>query len=119
MSLARTAAFIALFFAALPALAGSWAVCDYDVEGVRIGGDPRQLTVRVLRGHARNGAECPAASGERAFVPETADYQSTLPRAQWPKPGQPARLRYRHLDGICKPDRPCRIVHQSILPAAR
>ncbi|ARN19787.1 hypothetical protein [Piscinibacter gummiphilus] len=118
MSVPRLVAFIALC-AALPAMADSWVVCDYDVESVRIGANPPELTVRVRRGHARNGAECPAGSGERSFVPETADYQSNLPRKQWPKPGQPALLRYRHLDGICKPDRPCRIIHQSILPAAR
>lgn len=114
MILPRAFAFLAVLVAA-PAMAGSWVVCDYDVEGVRIGGDPRQLTVRVLRGQPRNGAECPAPSGEMTFVPETPDYQSTLPRAQWPKAGRKAVLRYRHLDGICKPDRPCRIVHRSIL----
>lgn len=118
MRRSHAAAFMVLF-AALPAMANSWVVCDYDVEGVRIGGDPRQLTVRVLRGHPRNGAECPAATGEKSFVPETANYQNNLPRALWPKSGQRALLRYRHLDGLCKPDRPCRIVHHSILPAAR
>lgn len=114
MRLSRAVAWIALA-AAAPAMADSWVVCDYDVEGVRIAGSPRELTVRVLRGFPRNGADCPAASGDMTFTPETANYQNNLPRAQWPKPGQRALLRYRHLDGICKPDRPCRIVHRSIL----
>lgn len=116
--LALVGALFAALLSAAPARAGDWVVCDYDVQSLRIGGAPRELTVRLLKGRPRNLAECPPATGELSFTPETPDYQSTLPRAQWPKPGRQALLRYRHLDGVCKDAGPCRIRHFSILPAS-
>ena len=92
----------------------SWTICDYEVQAVRL---DTLLTVRLVRPHGALPADCPAAAGEKTFTPETLDYQQTLPRRQWPRPGHRALLRYRYLDGFCKDRGPCRIKHHSLLPA--
>ncbi|WP_056665499.1 hypothetical protein [Rhizobacter sp. Root1221] len=119
MHLVESLAIAACVALASPAQARtSWTVCQYDVEAVRIERAPAPaLTVRVLRPRGPLPADCPAATGEMTFRPDSEDYQSELPRRQWPRPGQRALLKYRHLDAICKESGPCRIKRYSLLPA--
>ena len=117
MQILRGVATVLLIAMASPALAGNWVVCEYDVKAVNINSSKRELQVKILKGRHANVAECPAVVGEMSFTPETVDYQSELPRKYWPRVGQRARLRYRHLDGYCKNTGPCRIKHYSIMPA--
>ena len=107
------AALIFLLVGSAPALAANWEICDLKVE-VRDKQTSRQeLQTRVIESQAKGQAECPQAGTALSFRPETADYQSELPRRQWPKPGTTATVRYRYLDGQCKDRGPCRIQHYS------
>lgn len=119
MRLFESLAIVACIALVSPAQARtSWTVCHYDVEAIRIERAPAPtLTVRLLRPGGPLPADCPAASGEMTFRPASEDYQSELPRRQWPWPGQRALLKYRYLDGICKASGPCRIKRHSVLPA--
>lgn len=96
--------------------AGDWQVCQLEVE---ITG-ALKLPVRGLEGRVASskprsaGTECPSPGEVIAFEPESADWQSRIPRQHWPAPGQRVWMRYQYLDGICKGDgnsRPCRIEH--------
>ena len=105
---------IALLFAAnASALAGSWEICDLKVEVRDKQTGRSQLQTRVIESWAKGQAECPQAGTALSFRPETADYQSELPRHQWPKLGTTVTVRYRYLDGICKDRGACRIQHYS------
>ncbi|MCP1641611.1 hypothetical protein J2T41_001207 [Pseudomonas citronellolis] len=102
---------------ALPsAQAANWQVCRLEVEisGIRTQPYPG-LRARVLQTRAQPAnAECPPPGQLIEFEPESPDYQSMVPRKQWPKPGQRIRMRYQYLDGTCKNDgnpKPCRIRH--------
>lgn len=96
--------------------AGDWQVCQMEVEII----GALKLPVRGLEGRVESvkpraaGADCPNRGALIAFEPESADWQSTIPRKHWPAPGQRVWMRYQYLDGICKGDgnsRPCRIEH--------
>ncbi|MDR2299610.1 MAG: hypothetical protein LBE30_14865 [Comamonas sp.] len=107
------AAIALLLTASAPALAGSWEICDLKVEVRDKQTDRHRLQARVIESQAKGQAECPQAGTALSFRPETADYQSELPRRQWPKPGTTVAVRYRYLDGECKDRGPCRIQHYS------
>ena len=83
-----------------PAIAANWEICDLKVEV----GDKQtvrhELQAHVLESQAKGQAECPQAGTALSFRPETVDYQSELPRRQWPKPGTKVKVRYGYLDGI-------------------
>jgi len=101
---------------ASPALASNrWTVCDYVVETVRIDPAGQHLTVKLIRGRSRPQGDCPRVPAELSFRPETADYQSDVPRKRWPAKGARWTLRYRYLDGECKYTGPCRIQHHSLM----
>jgi hypothetical protein len=96
--------------------AGDWQVCQLEVEII----STLKLPVRGLQGRVESskprsaGTECPAKGELIAFEPESADWQSRIPRKHWPASGQRVWMRYQYLDGICKGDgqeRPCRIEH--------
>ncbi|WP_434563831.1 hypothetical protein [Pseudomonas sp. Z4-20] len=114
---ARTMPFV-LTLAALgaPVQAATWQICDLELKVTEVVKRPTpELQVQVLKARpASPGVECPEEGAVLGFVPETADYQATLPRRQWPAKGQTVRIKYRYLDGICKGDGndyPCRIEH--------
>lgn len=102
-----------LICAALPVRAAQWQICDLEVEVRDKQSSRRELQVRVLETRAQAQAECPQPGTALSFRPETQDYQSELPRRQWPKPGSKVKLRFRYLDGYCKDRGPCRISHYS------
>jgi len=113
--------FLLLMGAVSAVQAGPWQVCRMQVEIVAKLKKPPYpaLQARVLQVEPKRAAmECPAAGDVISFVPESVDYQSTLPFKRWPRPGQTIRMRYLYLDGICKresvPDSPCRIKHYPI-----
>ena len=95
------------------AMAGSWEICDLKVQIRDKQSSRAQLQARVIEAQAQGQAECPQPGSALSFRPETADYQSELPRRQWPGPGKTVTVRYRYLDGICKDRGPCRIEHFS------
>lgn len=95
------------------ASAVSWEICDLKVEVRDKQSSRLQLQTRVLEAKAQGQAECPQPGTALSFRPETTDYQSELPRRQWPSPGTTAAVRYRYLDGQCKDRGPCRIEHYS------
>lgn len=101
--------------ASAPAVASNWEICELKVEVRDKQTDRQALQVRVLESQAKGQAECPQAGTALSFRPETTDYQSELPRRQWPKPGTTVKVRYRYLDGECKDRGPCRIEHYSPL----
>ena len=96
-----------------PAMASNWEICDLKVEVRDKQTGRSQLQTRVIESRAKGQAECPQAGTALSFRPETVDYQSELPRRQWPKPGTTVKVRYRYLDGICKDRGACRIQHYS------
>lgn len=96
-----------------PAMASNWEICDLKVEVRDKQTGRSQLQARVIESRAKGQAECPQAGTVLSFRPETTDYQSELPRRQWPKPGTTVKVRYRYLDGECKDRGPCRIEHYS------
>ncbi|MEE9099682.1 MULTISPECIES: hypothetical protein [Pseudomonas] len=98
------------------AQAGSWQVCRLEVEITETVKQPYPgLKGRVESVKARPAeAQCPDKGAVIAFEPESADWQSMIPRRHWPAPGQRVWMRYQYLDGTCKNDgneRPCRIEH--------
>ena len=111
--------FAAFLLSAAPVLAfaGQWEICDYTVQIERSAPSGVRATVS---GVASNNPDfCEQVGAALNFEPESADYQSVLPRKHWPKVGTAATLRYRQLVGFCKNDgntQPCTIKHYSILP---
>lgn len=103
----------ALACACAPALAGQWDICELKVAVRERQSGLHELQTRVMEARAQGQAECPQPGTALSFRPETADYQSELPRRQWPKAGQTVTVRYRYLDGQCKDRGPCRIAHYS------
>ena len=95
--------------------AAEWKICDLQVQLRDKQSNLAELQTRVIDSRTANGAECPQPGTALSFAPETEDYQSMLPRRQWPKPGQTVALRFRYLDGECKDRGPCRIKHYSLL----
>lgn len=98
------------------AYAGNWEVCRMEVEIIETVKQPYPgLKGRVESVKAQSAsAQCPQHGEVIAFEPESADYQSMIPRKHWPKPGQRVWMRYQYLDGWCKRDGndgPCRIEH--------
>jgi len=96
--------------------ADTWQVCRLEVQITKA----LKLPVRGLEGRVESvkaspaGTQCPKKGELIAFEPESADWQSRIPRKHWPAPGQRVWMRYQYLDGICKGDgnsRPCRIEH--------
>ena len=101
-----------LIVASIPysAQAATWQKCDLTIRVFdhKFG----QIHAEVLRVKAKPNTDCPAEGDLIAFTPNTRDWQSELPRKQWPRIGQQWKVRYQYLDGICKNDgnpQPCRI----------
>ncbi|SEK44231.1 hypothetical protein SAMN05428989_0127 [Pseudoxanthomonas sp. GM95] len=111
---------MAVFFVPMSAgYAATWQICRLHVQIQAIREQPTpMLKARVLQVNAGPAVtECPAVGQVIDFIPESADYQSTLPRNRWPKPGQQVRMRYQYLDGTCKNDgdpKACRIRHYPV-----
>jgi hypothetical protein len=98
------------------AKAAQWNICDLAVKVLTVNAAQEKLRVTVQKiKHSTAHAQCPSPGQIMEFVPETPDYQTTLPHKRWPHVAETAALQYRYLDGICKPNRPCRIVHYSVL----
>ncbi|MGL4768556.1 MAG: hypothetical protein ACRCV6_10845 [Formosimonas sp.] len=93
--------------------AGAWQKCDLTVRVL----DEKwgQLHAEVLAVKAKPQVICPAVADFIAFTPETADYQSVLPRRYWPTIGQKWRVRYQYLDGFCYSGKACTIKHYPVL----
>jgi hypothetical protein len=111
--------FAALVLLASPllAFAGQWEICDYTVQIES--SVPSGVRATVKEVVPKNPDICEKVGAALNFEPESADYQSVLPRKRWPKVGTVATLRYRQLVGFCKNDgntQPCTIKHYSILP---
>lgn len=104
---------LAVALSSASALAGSWEICDLTVQVRDKQTSRAQLQTRVVDARPQGQAECPQPGSALSFRPETPDYQSELPRRQWPKSGKTVVVRYRYLDGICKERGPCRIEHYS------
>ena len=96
--------------------AATWEKCDLTL---RVFDDKLgQIHAEVLRVKAQPNTDCPAKGDFVAFRPETRDWQTELPRKQWPRIGQQWKVRYQYLDGMCKNDgndAPCRIEHYPVL----
>jgi hypothetical protein len=100
----------------LLSLAGQWEICDYTVQVESSA--PSGVRATVKEAAPKNPDFCETVDAALTFAPESADYQSVLPRKRWPKVGTAATLRYRQLVGFCKDDgntQPCTIKHYSIL----
>ncbi|WP_457967119.1 hypothetical protein M1D68_13725 [Pseudomonas sp. R4-84] len=100
----------------VPVHAATWQICDMQLRVTEVVKQPFPgLRAQVLKtSPASPKVECPEVGAVISFIPETADYQSTLARRKWPAKGQAIRIKYRYLDGICKGDgneHPCRIEH--------
>lgn len=108
---------ISLFLVLLPRAAWSanWEICDLIVKVQKPSSDDHLLFTEIVSVKAKAQAECPQAGEALNFDPETEDYQSMIPRKNWPKPGKTVSVRYRYLDGICKNTGPCRIRHFSLI----
>jgi len=113
----KVAAWLLLpLFVAPCAHAANWQICRMEVEITETVTQPYPgLKGRIESVQAQaTSAECPIRGEVIAFEPESADYQSMIPRKRWPKPGERVRMRYQYLDGQCKNDgntKPCRIQH--------
>ena len=116
MTLFRILIAAALTACAAAAQAADWQICDLKVQVREKQSGGRALQTRVLEAQARGDAECPQPGTALSFRPEAADYQSELPRRQWPGPGAAVTVRYRYLDGQCKHRGACRIEHYSPMP---
>ncbi len=97
---------IPLFVMCQPVLASTWQICRMELRVTDVLKLPYpKLQAQVVKvGQASTTAECQEKGATITFVPETADYQSTLLRRQWPKKGQLMHINYRYLDGTCKRD---------------
>ncbi|RON40189.1 hypothetical protein BK666_26945 [Pseudomonas frederiksbergensis] len=107
---------LTLLVVCIPVHASTWQICALGLRITEVVKRPStQLQAQVLKvSPASTTAECPEVGASITFTPETTDYQTTLPRRQWPIKGQSVRMDYRYLDGICKGDGndyPCRIKH--------
>lgn len=100
---------------AAQAQANRWTVCDYTVETTRAHPSEHQVAVTIIAHRKVNPPACPEPGERMSFAPETADYQSQLPRKRWPQERQRAHLRYRFMHGQCKDRGPCTIEHHSVL----
>jgi len=112
----KIAALLWLLIPAHAAHAGNWQVCRLQATVTRVIKTPYpEIQARIDSVVPLSAeAQCPGKHDVIQFLPETRDYQNTLPRKQWPKAGQQVKLRYQYLDGICKNDgnsAPCRIKH--------
>lgn len=99
---------------AQPAQASSWDICELKVKVLEHHKSAGEIEVIILSVTSKPDVECPAKDARISFTPETADYQSNLPRKQWPKIGAIAGFRYQYLDGECKDRGPCRIEHYPV-----
>lgn len=111
---------LALWGVCAPVQAATWQICRMDVRITEVLKRPYpQLQAQILKvTPTSNTVECPAVGATLTFTPETTDYQSPLPRRQWPGKGQSVRVDYRYLDGICKGDGndyACRIKHYPLV----
>ena len=111
--LAGSVAAVLMLGTASSAWASDWEICDLKVQVRDKQTNRAELQTRVLEAKPVGEAECPEAGSALSFRPETEDYQTELPRRQWPKPGKTIKVRYRYLDGECKDRGPCRIPHYS------
>lgn len=116
MTLFRILIAAALTACAAAAQAADWQICDLKVQVREKQSGGRALQTRVLEAKASGDAECPQPGTALSFRPETVDYQSELPRRQWPSPGAAVTVRFRYLDGQCKNRGACRIEHYSPMP---
>jgi hypothetical protein len=113
----RYVLFVFPFFALCqPVQASAWEICSMELRIINVLKRPYpQLQAEILKVSQRSTtAECPKEGATITFIPETTDYQSELPRRQWPQKGQSVHVNYQYLDGICKGDghdRACRIKH--------
>lgn len=99
-----------------PVQAASWQICSMELRVTDVLKHPYpKLQAQILKvSPTSTTAECPEEGASLTFIPETTDYQSQIPRREWPKKGQSVRVNYRYLDGICKGDghsHACRIEH--------
>lgn len=112
--------FALLAMAVGSANASTWQTCHLDVRIAPH--QARMLAARLLKVRSKPGVTCPAPGETIVFAPESADYQTMLPRKAWPATGSTVRMRYLYLDGTCKNDgdpKPCRIEHYPLdTPAA-
>ena len=101
---------------AVPGHAATWKICQLEASITRTIVRPHpKLVAQIVRVTPQSAdAQCPSLDSTIQFIPESRDYQSTLPRKRWPTSGQHIKLRYQYLDGLCKHDganEPCRIEH--------
>lgn len=117
--MSRIFGFIFLAIQADGASASTWQICHLEV---RIAAHQVQtLAARIVDVRSKPGVTCPATGETIIFPPESADYQSMLPRKRWPAAGSTVRMRYQYFDGTCKNDgnpQPCRIEHYPLAPRA-
>jgi len=103
-----------------PVQASTWQICHMELRIVEVLKQPYpQLQAQIVKVRPKSSSvECPVQGSLLTFTPETPDYQTTLPRRQWPRKGQSLQVDYRYLDGICKGDgnsHPCRIKHYPVV----
>lgn len=112
----RLLAFSALMVAACSGHAAQWKICRIDAKATGTVSRPYpKLQATVLRvASMQADAECPKVGDALTFIPDTADYQASVPRKRWPKAGSVFAMRYQYIDGECKNDghpKPCRVEH--------
>lgn len=111
---------LSLFVLCEPVQASVWQICSMELRITNVLKRPYpQLQAQILKViPASPTVECPKEGSTLTFTPETTNYQSELPRRQWPNKGQSVHVNYRYLDGICKGDGNnygCRIKHYPIV----
>lgn len=95
---------LACLWSAPMAQAAAWQVCRLDLT-IQSAADKSQVQAKVERvSPSADATDCPKTGEIIRFTPETADYQSLLPRKTWPKVGSKQRWRYIYLHGFCKND---------------
>ena len=100
---------IVMMFLSFHAYAGVWQKCDLTIQIVD---RTDEIYAEVLAIRAKPHVECPTKGSFITFAPDSHDWQSKLPKKQWPQIGQHWTVRYQYLDGACKldgNDGPCRI----------
>lgn len=117
MTYARIILVLHCMFFMLPntVMAATWEICDLQLKILKPKPNEHLLFTEVISVENKRNAECPKAGDSFNFRPESADYQSMIPRRDWPKVNQLVSVRYRYLDGICKTAGPCRIKHYSLM----
>lgn len=93
------------------AQAHTWQVCKLTVKINHIVKTEQKIEATVIQVTHKSQVECPAQGETITFSPESADYQTMLPKKNWPKSGQVVAMRYQYIDGECKDSGPCRIAH--------